>query len=57
MPAEIMKEEIQSKEYKTPIFQIIIQDESNKVFFSASGGPAPAPTSMGANLSGIGGWE
>jgi len=34
-----MKETKQSKEYKTPQFQLFKTDESNKVFFAASGTP------------------
>jgi len=38
----------QSKEYKAPQFQLVRQDEQNKVFFTASGGPAL--TSVGGKL-------
>jgi len=42
-----MKQNQQSKEYKTPTFQLVKQDEQNKVFFAASG---PALTSVGGSL-------
>jgi len=48
----------QSKEYKAPQFQLVRQDEQNKVFFTASGAPA-APSvggSLGSMTSDTGGW-
>jgi len=35
-----MKPKQQSKEYKTPQFRLVRQDEQNKVFFTGSGGPS-----------------
>jgi len=48
----------QSKEYKTPQFQFVKTDESNKVFFAASGTPG-APSvggSLGSMSSTDGAW-
>lgn len=44
--------------YSQPTFEYVRQDESNKVFFTASGGlaPGPSPKSVGATLSGVNGW-
>jgi len=53
-----MKQNQQSKEYKTPKFQIVKQDEQNKVFFAASGTPG-APSfggSLGSMSSTTGAW-
>jgi len=51
-----MKEKQQSKEYKTPQFQLVRQDEQNTVFFAASGEPGPGPKSVSATLSGVTNW-
>jgi len=52
-----MKETKQSKEYKTPQFHLVRQDEQNKVFFTASSPtPGPAPKSVSATLSGVTNW-
>jgi len=45
-----------TKTYVKPMFKLVKQDESNKVFFAASGTPGPDPKSAGATLSGIGNW-
>lgn len=37
------------KEYKVPQFQIVKPDESNKVFFAASGAPAGPSLTGGIN--------
>jgi len=52
-----MKQKQQAKEYKTPQFQLVRQDESNKVFSTASS-PSPTPTSTltGGTLTNIGSW-
>jgi len=41
------------KEYEAPKFECVRQDESNKVFFAASGS-APATTASIANVTGSG---
>lgn len=52
-----MRDNQQSKEYMTPQFQFVRQDEQNKVFFTASSPtPGPAPKSVGATLSDIASW-
>jgi len=55
-----MKDNQQSKEYKTPQFQFVKTDNQNKVFFAASGTPGPTPTSVGGSLGSMtnatGGW-
>jgi len=45
---DIMKENKQSKAYKTPQFQFVKTDEQNKVFFAASG--TPGAPSVGGSL-------
>jgi len=50
-----MKQIRQTKEYKTPQFQLVRQDESNKVFFAASGAPALGG-SLGSMSSTTGAW-
>jgi len=54
---DTMKEQ-QSKEYWSPQFQLVRQDEQNKIFFTASGGPGPGPSpkSAGATLSNVSSW-
>jgi len=44
------------KKYQLPVFEVIIQDESNKVFFSASGETTVSGVlaSIGIN---VGEWE
>ncbi len=44
---------METKVYCKPEFELIRQNESNKVFFTASSGPgpSPAPTSVGGTLS------
>jgi len=37
-----MKQNQQSKEYKTPTFQLVKQDEQSKAFFAASGPAVPS---------------
>jgi len=43
----IMKAQ-QSKEYRSPQFQLVRQDEQNKVFFTASGGPSGSDSVTGS---------
>jgi len=44
-----MKKTLQTKEYKTPQFQFVRQDEQNKVFYAASS--VPEPISAGGSIS------
>jgi len=47
-----VKEIHQTKEYKTPQFQFVRQDEQNKIFFVASGGSSnPAGTSVSGGIT------
>jgi len=47
------------KKYQQPVFELVRQDQSNKVFFTASGGPSPASVSGVLGSIGIstGEWE
>jgi len=54
-----MKENKQSKAYKTPQFQLVRQDEQNRVFFTASGssaGSGGVTGSISSMSSTAGGW-
>jgi len=46
-----MKETKQTKEYKAPLFQFVRQNEQNRKFFTASGGPAPTSVTTGTITS------
>jgi len=46
-----MKKAQQTKEYKTPQFQIVRQDEQNRVFFTASGSSAGSGSVTGSITS------
>jgi len=45
-----------TKFYVEPQFQLVGQDESNRVFFAASS-PTPSQTSVGGKLTNVGGWS
>jgi len=42
-----MREQQQSKEYRSPQFQLVRQDEQNKIFFTASGGDTKLTGTLG----------
>jgi len=46
----------QSKEYKTPQFQLVRQDEQNRVFFTASGEGPKLTGTLGTATQTTAGW-
>jgi len=46
----------QSKEYNSPQFHLVRQNEQNKVFFTASGGAESVQKTASSTLSSVGGW-
>jgi len=47
----MMIENQQSKEYSSPQFQLVRQDEQNKIFFTASGGSSGSDSVSGSIAS------